>query len=110
MRSNSTTSTGIYFAEVDVTSDRILTTQIQSVEDISSGYSSGEYIVGQPPKIQAREGLARSGSLNRATRTTRVTRAAPKKSTGSDVSIAFFLRILICIVFKNFGAIYFIMV
>lgn len=83
-RSSSSTS-AIYFSEVDVRTDRIAS--IQSAEDISSGYSSGEGLYsGQPPKLLAREGLQRTGSLTRS-RTSRVTRSTVlKKSGGSDVS------------------------
>ncbi|XP_063909430.1 receptor expression-enhancing protein 4-like isoform X3 [Zophobas morio] len=77
----------LYFPEVDVIrSDRIQ--HVQSAEDISSGYSSGEGLYpGQPPKLQAREGLVRTGSLSRA-RPTRVTRSTSglKKSSLSEDS------------------------
>lgn len=75
----------MYFSEVDVRSDRIAS--IQSAEDISSGYSSGEGLYpGQPLKLLAREGLQRTGSLTRS-RTTRVTRSSvPKKGVSCDVS------------------------
>ncbi|KAJ8920428.1 hypothetical protein NQ315_005296 [Exocentrus adspersus] len=84
-RSSSSTST-VYFSEVDVRADRIAS--IQSAEDISSGYSSGEglYTAGQPLKLMAREGLQRTGSLTRS-RSSRVTRSAVvKKGGGSDDS------------------------
>lgn len=76
----------MYFSEVDLRTDRIAS--IQSAEDISSGYSSGECLYpGQPLKLLSREGLHRTGSLTRS-RTTRVTRSSvPKKGGGSDVSI-----------------------
>ncbi|XP_028137340.1 uncharacterized protein LOC114331861 isoform X1 [Diabrotica virgifera virgifera] len=79
-RSSSTSV--VYFAEVDVRPDRVAA--IQSAEDISSsGYSSGE---GLPLKVAAREGLQRTGSLTRS-RSTRVTRSTvPKKSGASDES------------------------
>ncbi|XP_056631171.1 receptor expression-enhancing protein 2 isoform X3 [Diorhabda carinulata] len=79
-RSSSTSV--VYFSEVDVRPDRVAS--IQSAEDISSsGYSSGE---GLPLKITAREGLPRTGSLTRS-RSTRVTRSTvPKKSGVSDES------------------------
>lgn len=82
----SSTTSAMYFSEVDIRSDRIAS--IQSAEDISSGYSSGEGLYpGQPLKLLAREGLQRTGSLTRS-RTTRVTRSSvPKKGGGSDVSI-----------------------
>ncbi|XP_064212198.1 receptor expression-enhancing protein 4 isoform X2 [Tribolium castaneum] len=79
-------TTSLYFQEVDVVrSDRIQ--HVQSAEDISSGYSSGEGLyVGQPPKLQPREGLTRTGSLTR-TRPTRVTRSTGlKKSSLSEES------------------------
>ncbi|KAJ8968533.1 hypothetical protein NQ317_003280 [Molorchus minor] len=81
----SSSVSGMYFSEVDVRSDRIAS--IQSAEDISSGYSSGEGLYpGQPPKLAAREGLHRAGSLTRS-RTTRVTRSTIiRKSGGSDDS------------------------
>ncbi|XP_019877069.1 receptor expression-enhancing protein 2 isoform X3 [Aethina tumida] len=76
-RSSSTSSAHIYFSEVDVRADKI--THVQSTEDISSsGYSSGEGLT----KLQAREGLTRTGSLTRS-RTGRTTRSTvPKKTTG----------------------------
>ncbi|KAG5870193.1 hypothetical protein JTB14_023181 [Gonioctena quinquepunctata] len=82
---SSSSSSAIYFSEVDVRSDRIAS--IQSAEDISSGYSSGEGIyAGGVPKLAAREALQRTGSLTR-TRSTRVTRSVvPKKGGGSDES------------------------
>lgn len=88
----SSTTSALYFSEVDVRSDRIAS--IQSAEDISSGYSSGEGLYpGHPLKLLPREGLQRTGSLTRS-RTTRVTRAnVPKKGGGSDVS---FFRRRIC--------------
>lgn len=83
-RSPTSASTSLYFQEVDVRSDRIQ--HVQSAEDISSGYSSGEGLyVGQPPKLQAREALVRTGSMK--TRPTRVTRAGLKKSSLSEVSV-----------------------
>lgn len=71
----SSTASSIYFSEVDVRTDTIA--RIQSAEDISSGYSSGEGVYsGQVPKLQAREGLLRSGSMGPGkTRVTRVTRS-----------------------------------
>ncbi|XP_023018578.1 receptor expression enhancing protein A isoform X6 [Leptinotarsa decemlineata] len=83
-RSSSSTS-AIYFSEVDVRSDRIAS--IQSAEDISSGYSSSEGLyAGGVPKLAAREGLHRAGSLTRS-RTTRVTRSTvPRRAGGSDES------------------------
>lgn len=86
---STTTASALYFSEVDLrASDHI--SHVRSVEDISSGYSSSEGMYaagGQPPKLQAREGLVRAGSLSRS-RTTRVTRSTvvPRKSTASDVS------------------------
>ncbi|KAJ8952889.1 hypothetical protein NQ318_006505 [Aromia moschata] len=84
---SSSSASAIYFSEVDVRADRI--GSIQSAEDISSGYSSGEglYSSGQPVKLLAREGLHRTGSLTRS-RTSRVTRSTTtiKKSGGSDDS------------------------
>ncbi|XP_072386303.1 uncharacterized protein [Diabrotica undecimpunctata] len=79
-RSSSTSV--VYFSEVDVRPDRVAA--VQSAEDISSsGYSSGE---GLPLKVAAREGLQRTGSLTRS-RSTRVTRSTvPKKSGASDES------------------------
>lgn len=78
-RSSSASSASVYFSEVDVVAkvSREDVTEIRSVEDISSGYSSGEglYAAHQPFKPQARESIAsqRSGSLTRS-RSTRVTR------------------------------------
>lgn len=78
----SASTTSVYFGEVDIRSDRI--GHIQSVEDISSGYSSGE---GLYKTRETAVGLARAGSLTR-TRTGRVTRSSTvnRRSTGSDVS------------------------
>ncbi|KAJ3626995.1 hypothetical protein MTP99_014404 [Tenebrio molitor] len=79
-------SSSLYFPEVDVRMDRIQ--HVQSAEDISSGYSSGEGLyAGQPPKLQAREALVRTGSMSRP-RPTRVTRSTSglKKSSLSEES------------------------
>lgn len=58
---------------------------IQTVDEISSGYSSGELAhASHPAKIQAREALVRTGSIGSSKlKPTRVTRSttAPKKST-----------------------------
>lgn len=82
----------MYFSEVTVRHD--LLEHVQSAEDVSSGYSSGEALyAGQVPKLQAREGLSRTGSIGPTrSRSMRVTRSTtvPKKSTpatDSDVSI-----------------------
>lgn len=74
-RSSSTSSSHIYFSEMDIRKDTI--SHIQSVDDISSGYSSGEGLyAGQVPKISGREGIVRSGSIGGGkARITRVTRA-----------------------------------
>ncbi|KAI4459233.1 hva22-like protein [Holotrichia oblita] len=78
-----TTTSAIYFSEIDVRHDML--GNIQKVDDISSGYSSGELAhAGHPAKIQAREALVRTGSIGSSKlKPTRVTRSttAPKKST-----------------------------
>lgn len=78
-----TTSAAMYFSEIDVRHDALAS--VQSVEDISSGYSSGEVLhPGQPPKLQAREALVRTTSIGPSkSRTTRVTRSTtvPRKTT-----------------------------
>ncbi|XP_050293316.1 uncharacterized protein LOC126733907 isoform X3 [Anthonomus grandis grandis] len=86
-RSSSASSASVYFSEVDVASSSVAerVTEVRSVEDISSGYSSGEqlYIANQPLKLQARESIAnqRTSSLTRS-RSTRVTRSTlPKKAS-----------------------------
>ncbi|XP_017771569.1 PREDICTED: receptor expression-enhancing protein 1 isoform X2 [Nicrophorus vespilloides] len=77
-----TPSTSMYFSEIDVRTDAIVS--VQSAEDLSSGYSSGEALT---HPIKGREGLVRTASIggNRA-RPTRVTRstAVPKKSATTD--------------------------
>ncbi|KAJ8959549.1 hypothetical protein NQ314_006286 [Rhamnusium bicolor] len=79
---SSSSASAIYFSEIDIRDDRIAS--IQSAEDISSGYSSGEGLyAGQPPKLLAREGLQRTGSLTRS-RTSRVTRSTILKKTGGS--------------------------
>nr|XP_022919973.1 receptor expression-enhancing protein 2 isoform X2 [Onthophagus taurus] len=82
-----TTTSAIYFSEIDVRHDALAT--IQSVEDISSGYSSGEVLhPGQPPKLHVREGLVRTASIGGGTkpRPTRVTRSSltTKKSESDE--------------------------
>lgn len=83
------TSSNLYFAEVDVRQD---ISHIKSTEDISSGYSSGEVLYGQVPKLQSREGLVRSGSMvSTRSKSVKMTRSTvvPKRSsalTDSDVS------------------------
>lgn len=78
---------------MDVRKDTI--SHIQSVDDISSGYSSGEGLyAGQVPKISGREGLIRSGSIGSGkARITRVTRAgvATRRTVIAEVSITFSL-------------------
>nr|CAH7714253.1 unnamed protein product [Callosobruchus chinensis] len=68
-------STSLYFSEVDVRADRLSATAgvIQSTEDISSGYSSGEGL----PRLLAKEPhLQRTGSVTRSSsRNARVTRS-----------------------------------
>lgn len=87
-RSSSSSSSHIYFSEVDVRKDKI--SHLQSVDDISSGYSSGEGLyAGQVPKITGREGLVRTGSIGSGKmRVTRVTRAgvAMRKTVIAEVS------------------------
>lgn len=89
-RSSSTSSSHIYFSEVDVRKDTI--SQIQSIDDISSGYSSGEGLYatgGQVAKVSGREGLSRSGSIGSGkARITRVTRAgvATRRTVIAEVS------------------------
>lgn len=94
---HSTTSaaSNMYFSEVDVRQE--LLAHVQSTEDVSSGYSSGEVLyAGHLPKLQAREGLARTGSVGPTrSRSVRITRSTivPKKaasSVDSDVSIFIF--------------------
>lgn len=84
------TSSGLYFSEVDVRQDVV--THVQSVEDISSGYSSGEALFsGQLPKLQAREGLVRSGSIGSSrSRSGRITRSTtvPRKTTATDSDVS----------------------
>ncbi|CAH1155214.1 unnamed protein product [Phaedon cochleariae] len=60
---------------------------LQSAEDVSSGYSSGEGLsLGKVPQMAAKEGLQRAGSLTRS-RTSRATRSnVPKKEGISDES------------------------
>ncbi|KAK9738018.1 TB2/DP1, HVA22 family [Popillia japonica] len=78
-----TTTSAIYFSELDVRHDML--GNIQTVDEISSGYSSGELAhASHPAKIQAREALVRTGSIGSSKlKPTRVTRSttAPKKST-----------------------------
>nr|CAI5841513.1 unnamed protein product [Callosobruchus analis] len=89
-------STSLYFSEVDVRADRLSATAgvIQSTEDISSGYSSGEGL----PRLLAKDPhLQRTGSVTRSSsRNARVTRsvsgasgATSRKAPAatSDVSI-----------------------
>lgn len=84
-RRNTTNSAGIYFSELDIRHEAL--GSIQSVEDISSGYSSGEALhIGQPPKLQSRESLVRAGSIGPRSRSVRVTRSTTSKA---DVSIFF---------------------
>lgn len=82
----SASTTSVYFGEVDIRTEPIVA-HIQSAEDISSGYSSGEGLY--KAKAGSTTNLVRSGSLTR-TRPTRVTRSSVvnRKSTGSDVSFS----------------------
>lgn len=84
-RSSSSSSSQMYFSEIDIRKDSVA--HIQSVEDISSGYSSGE-----PLYPKARGSLVRSGSVGPGrTRVTRVTRSTgiAKKTASNDVSISY---------------------
>lgn len=85
-RRHASTSSGIYFSEIDVRHETLAA--VQSVEDISSGYSSGEALhMGQPLKLQAREALIRTGSIGPSrSRSVRVTRSNPKSVTNLEVS------------------------
>lgn len=77
-----TTTSAIYFSEVDVRHDVLA--NMQTVDDISSGYSSGDLAhARQVAKIQGREALVRTGSIGSSkVKPTRVTRSTlPKKST-----------------------------
>lgn len=85
--STSTTS-GLFFSEVDVRQD---VAHNQSVEDISSGYSSGDPVFSG--QLHARPSLLRAGSIGGTTRprSMRITRSSTssKKSvsiTDSEVS------------------------
>ncbi|XP_066252096.1 uncharacterized protein [Euwallacea similis] len=88
-RSSSASSASVYFSEVDVVAKKVASgegvAELRSIEDISSGYSSGEglYVAHQPLKLQSRDSIAnqRTNSLTRS-RSTRVTRSSvPKKSS-----------------------------
>lgn len=98
-RSSSTSSSHIYFSEVDVRKDTL--SHIQSVEDISSGYSSGEGLhAGQVSKVSGVEGLVRSGSIGSGrARITRVTRAgvATRRTVIAEVN-SIFIAIIIFII------------
>lgn len=66
---------------------------IQTVDDISSGYSSGELAhAGQSAKLQAREALVRTGSIGSSKlKPTRITRStAPKKSTEVNTIFSYY--------------------
>lgn len=81
-------ASSLYFSEVDIIrSERIQ--HVQSAEDISSGYSSGEALYAGPSLKQP---LVRAGSISRP-RPTRVTRSTSglKKSSLSEVSTFFWL-------------------
>ncbi|CAH1134574.1 unnamed protein product [Ceutorhynchus assimilis] len=87
-RSSSASSASVYFSEVDVVAaelpaDRV---SVKSVEDISSGYSSGEGLYSAhnlPSKLQPRESISqRANSLTRS-RSTRVTRSSVPKKTNA---------------------------
>lgn len=80
----------MYFPEVDIRPGPSLG-HVRSTEDVSSGYSSAEPLyVGQPPKLEAREGLVRTASVGGTsrprTRTTR-TSLSTKKTTLPEVTI-----------------------
>lgn len=89
-------STGIYFSELDVRHESLAS--VQSIEDISSGYSSGEALhMGQPLKLQGREGLIRTSSIGPRSRSVRVTRSNPKNSDVSTwLSFFCFFIFFIC--------------
>ncbi|XP_025837457.1 receptor expression-enhancing protein 4 isoform X2 [Agrilus planipennis] len=75
---HSSESSSLYFSEVDVRKNVIIS-QVKSTDDISSGYSSGEVF----GTVKMREGLVRSSSLSSPRpRSMRITRSttAPKKT------------------------------
>ncbi|XP_045467555.1 receptor expression-enhancing protein 4 isoform X2 [Harmonia axyridis] len=84
-RSSATSS--LYFPEIDVRSQQVA--HVQSIDDLSSGYSSGEALsMAQSVKIQPRPGVSStSGSLARS-KSTRVTRSTtiPKRASDGEVS------------------------
>lgn len=90
-KSAASSTSPIYFSEVDVRQDTIA--RIHSIEDISSGYSSGEGVYsGQLPKLQAREGLVRSGSIGPGkTRVTRVTRSTGLSRKTASIEVIIYI-------------------
>ncbi|GJQ74093.1 hypothetical protein Trydic_g19015 [Trypoxylus dichotomus] len=80
-----TTTSAIYFSEIDVRHDML--GNIQTVDDISSGYSSGELAhAGHPARIQAREALVRTGSIGSSKlKPTRITRSTVAKKSTEDL-------------------------
>lgn len=87
----------MYFPEVDVRPAPVLNKgpHVRSIEDVSSGYSSAEPLyVGQPPKLEAREGLIRTASVGGTatrskTRTSRVTGTTKKTTTATVPEVIF---------------------
>ncbi|KAL3276517.1 hypothetical protein HHI36_011894 [Cryptolaemus montrouzieri] len=80
------TSSSIYFPEIDVRSQQV--THVQSIDDLSSGYSSGEALsMAQSMKVHGRAPISTGGSLTRS-KSSRVTRSAtiPKKTSDGEVS------------------------
>ncbi|KAK5649493.1 hypothetical protein RI129_000522 [Pyrocoelia pectoralis] len=79
----SSTSSAIYFSEVDVRHD--VMDHIPSSEDVAFGYSSGDVLFGgQLSKAQSKESLVRSGSIGSTRpRSVRITRSTtvPKNSS-----------------------------
>ncbi|KAK9884589.1 hypothetical protein WA026_007431 [Henosepilachna vigintioctopunctata] len=83
-RSSATSS--IYFPEIDVRSQQV--THVQSIDDLSSGYSSGEALsLAQSIKIQGRAPISTGVSLTRS-KSSRVTRSTtiPKRTSDGEVS------------------------
>ncbi|XP_044756754.1 receptor expression-enhancing protein 4-like isoform X2 [Coccinella septempunctata] len=87
IRRRSPHRSSMYFSEIDVRSQQVA--HVQSIDDLSSGYSSGEALsMAQSVKIQGRPGISSTGGSLARSKSSRVTRSTTisKKASDGEVS------------------------
>ncbi|XP_044756756.1 receptor expression-enhancing protein 1-like isoform X4 [Coccinella septempunctata] len=95
IRRRSPHRSSMYFSEIDVRSQQVA--HVQSIDDLSSGYSSGEALsMAQSVKIQGRPGISSTGgslARSKSSRVTRSTTISKKASDGEEVISATLPRV-----------------